>query len=401
MPLAGAGYGASQGLEQALDRRLREEIAQQQNEERKALLEQRKMEEANRVKEAEARQTFMQSQQARQDAQDILEQTAPGEITPDTAATLRKSPVGAARVTDRKIIQGVRPIAPGIGAMDESGPQSFNVLEPTQAQARQAHTDAEQASLVNGLSPQLKTIYNLKKIGIDLPAPKRDPIADHEAMAQIDAKYRRPEAGARTPQFVRMPDGSVKDLNGIAPAGAVPFDPVSARQADASGGRAAEGMRQYRDAMLNVVNGLLDDKGELRPSTASVVGSFEGAIPEGAFFDEGKQTALSGINRLQSLLNLEKLGEMKSQSRTGASGFGALSEKELAVLEAAASTLRNRRQGDVSYRDELRRIREELTKGGNAGANAGITAKADTLPKDDAAAAAQALIDKARAARKP
>lgn len=135
MPIAGAAAGANSALEQALDRRLREEIAQQQAEEAKATLAQRAIEEDRRAKEADAAQKFRQGQVDRQDAEDTYTHATPGDISPEMAASIRKSPGLAPLVTERKIIQGVRPIAPGIGAMDESGPQSFNVLEPTQAQA--------------------------------------------------------------------------------------------------------------------------------------------------------------------------------------------------------------------------------------------------------------------------
>lgn len=242
-------------------------------------------------------------------------------------------------------------------------------------QERQAETERQNAFVRDQASKPrpdpLVEYEGKKKIDqrYEKPAvikPERDPIADYEAKKKIDTKYARPVAGPRTPQFVRMPDGSVKDINGVAPQGAVPFDAVAERQqADkkAGGDRAVEAMRTYGDDMLSVINDMIDENGNLKPEVAGVVGGFDGARPEWAYGSEGSQKALAAINRLQGMLDLQRLGEMKAQSRTGASGFGALSEKELAVLEGSASTLRNRRQGDVSYGSELKRIRDAINSG--------------------------------------
>jgi len=146
--IAGAGYGASKALEEILGEQiLRAQMAQRQQE-AQALLAQRQTEESNRVSEAAENRTFRHSQQARQDADAILQDAAPGPISDVTAGILSRSPVASARVSQRKVLQGVRPIAGAMGAMDESGPQSFHVLEPTQAQAQQQH----KRTVIAGLS---------------------------------------------------------------------------------------------------------------------------------------------------------------------------------------------------------------------------------------------------------
>jgi hypothetical protein len=137
-----------------------------------------------------------------------------------------------------------------------------------------------------------------------------------------------------------------------------------AKQADVQKTRdnALNNMRSYGDDMLAVIGELIDEQGNLKPEAAGVIGTFEGAVPEGVMFDDKRQKALAAIKRLNSNLSIETLQRLKEQSRTGATGFGALTEKELAVVENARSTLGNRRQSEGSYGGELKRIRDEITR---------------------------------------
>lgn len=241
-----------------------------------------------------------------------------------------------------------------------------------------------------------------KTYTVTVPGPNGKPmkkiVGEKEMQAGVE-EYVEPKAPEKPDyEWVTNQDGVVRQvIKGHALPGEVPITAAgvqTGKQRQAADDRQAEGMRQYRSDMLNVVNRLIDEAGNLKPDVKGVIGGAQGAVPEGLFFGESSQEALSAINRLQGLLDLKKLGDLKSQSRTGATGFGQLSEKELAVLENAASTLRNRRQGEVSYASELRRIRDELSRAqGGPVNNPGISI-------GDPAAAAQALIDRARAGRK-
>lgn len=170
----------------------------------------------------------------------------------------------------------------------------------------------------------------------------------------------------RKPEWVQMPDGSFKDLNDVAPPGARPATPASAnQQADkaAAHDRALKSMKAYGDDMLSVIDRLIDEGGNLNPQIAGVIGGIQGARPEWAYLTEESQAALADIDRLQSMLNINTLRDMKEQSRTGATGFGSLTERELNVVESSASKLRRRRQGDAEYAAELKRLRDTLRAG--------------------------------------
>jgi hypothetical protein len=78
----------------------------------------------------------------------------------------------------------------------------------------------------------------------------------------------------------------------------------------------------------------------------------------------GSQAAgAAAIKRVKNRLTLNLIGEMKSQSRTGATGFGQLTGRELDLLEAAASKLDNLfLDEDTIVIPELMKIREKLQK---------------------------------------
>lgn len=133
-----SGFVAAR-MDEAIERRLREQIRRQQEQQAAAQL-------ALQVRQQEALEAdrradldYRQGQVARQDADALQGRLAPGPITPEQAGVLRKSPQTAGMVTPRKILEGVRPIVPGMSQMDASGPQDFSVLEPTQAQAEGAY----------------------------------------------------------------------------------------------------------------------------------------------------------------------------------------------------------------------------------------------------------------------
>lgn len=66
-------------------------------------------------------------------------------------------------------------------------------------------------------------------------------------------------------------------------------------------------------------------------------GAIEGRMPAG--LNTGKREWAKNYDFLESKNILNVLGDMKSQSRTGATGFGALNEKELAIIQNASMRL--------------------------------------------------------------
>ena len=79
-------------------------------------------------------------------------------------------------------------------------------------------------------------------------------------------------------------------------------------------------------------------------------------MPGASFFPGETSDASAALDRLQGRVVVDLLNEMKNQSRTGATGFGALSGPELKLLEDAASQLNSSLITDKRAAEELARI---------------------------------------------
>jgi len=152
MSIAFAGGGAAKALEEIIgEQMLRAQMAQRAQEaQAQQALERQRLAQNQQALEREG--AFRESQQLRQDTRDILNDAAPGEISPDIAGILSKTPQGQARISTRKVLQGVRPVAGAMGQMDESGPQQINVLEPTRQQAEDKYRKGRASDISKILS---------------------------------------------------------------------------------------------------------------------------------------------------------------------------------------------------------------------------------------------------------
>lgn len=142
----------------------------------------------------------------------------------------------------------------------------------------------------------------------------------------------------------------------------------------------AEGQKQLGLDILKEVDRLStqtpDKKGYALSSGAqSVVGGMRvpGVIAGLGLPGMGTQAdATAAIKALTSKLDVNLIRQMKSQSKTGATGFGALSERELNVLENAAAML-DTSQSEPQFLERLNDIRaaaQKLTQAGD-GASSG------------------------------
>jgi hypothetical protein len=187
------------------------------------------------------------------------------------------------------------------------------------------------------------------------PPPARDPIADHEAKARIDAKYRRPESGSarQQSQWVRMPDGSVVDINGVAPPGSKPYDAVAERSSQPA--NPAEAQDTAREAS-RLAQALLKHEG-----LGGAFGVVDAALPT---MRQSTADAESLRDSLTSLLTLENTGKLK----------GVLSNTDMQILRQASSSL-NAKMGDKAAKAELARIVEVMNKaaGGASGGPSPMT----------------------------
>jgi hypothetical protein len=138
-------------------------------------------------------------------------------------------------------------------------------------------------------------------------------------------------------------------------------------------------IRQHATDALSVLNDIseqqLDQNGnplrdkegnsieKLKTNTQNITG-FSGNIP--AFINDlnpNNSSARASIERLMSMLTLDRMQSLRAQSKTGSTGFGSnMNQKEFGTLISAASKLKTMNQSEPGYAKELGRVRTLLQK---------------------------------------
>jgi hypothetical protein len=364
--------GADEALEQVLDRRLKEAIRQQQERDQVA-----------------ARQL----QQQGIDLQRETLEAGKADRAADNALNLKRF-----GLEDLRYREGQAKEASEKATGEARASDIANVLKmpgmTQEEQLREAagpmlRSGADPLKVIAGLVPAKKPLHY-----VAVPGPDGRPVMKgftEEQMAQGVRQYEKPEKPTKAekvePLWVSI-GGKPVDLHGVAPPGSAPITASTNYQTevrDETNRKAVNAMKTYGDDMIDVIGSLLDEKGELKPDAKGVIGGWQGLWPEGTYLGEKSQDALTAISRLQKMLDINQLRELKAQSRTGATGFGALSAPELAIIEGAASKLGNRRQSEAVYKEELQRIlgvllknREGASESSGGGGGGGGAPKTET-----------------------
>lgn len=119
-----------------------------------------------------------------------------------------------------------------------------------------------------------------------------------------------------------------------------------------------QSVKAKAESAMELMNQLLDDKEQLTSEAQYAVGksSIGNFIPTTPMYSGSTK-----IDRLKNNQILDLIGEMKAQSKTGATGFGAMNLRELGVLEKAASML-DTGLDEETFRKELVRIKTKLNE---------------------------------------
>lgn len=91
------------------------------------------------------------------------------------------------------------------------------------------------------------------------------------------------------------------------------------------------------------------------PGLSKITGKFAG-LGAAKLVDQDAINAQASIDNLVSQTAMQTLQAARTGSTNGATGFGALSEKELALVENAVTNLRNQRQDTDTYKKNLQTI---------------------------------------------
>ena len=175
---------------------------------------------------------------------------------------------------------------------------------------------------------------------------------------------------------------------------------LSARSAKASVEDTMQEVVGYTDDYGRKVEGLLDEKGNLNPRVKSIAGANYGKVTR---YIPGSDAAnaQAQLDRLRDRLIVDLIGEMKSQSRTGATGFGQLSENELALIRSAAAKL-SLNQSPLELENAIRAVKKKLDLyRANADAQLGGVASRRTRRDAGAPGAAPSAAPAAPAAAAP
>lgn len=290
-------------------------------------------------------------------AKDIVEMAGANEqITPETKAMLEEAGFGG-RVESR-----FTPGTPGIGvlAVDEL-PADAKVGES--AEMLKPGFRFEQARAAEGARADLEKEKAAERAKIE--AERAVERTDRD---QLNRELRATIAGgqqgiAREGLQLRQDIQAGKDADKATA--------MKAKRASALG---------IADSMKSAINDLvsIDEQGAatLKPGTAKMVGGsrISPGLPEfmggsgllpGVLSEKvpGSTTADSraALQQLVGQRVVELMREMKSQSSTGATGFGALSEKELALLQAASARLQTA-QSDEAFTKAIMEVNTLVDK---------------------------------------
>jgi len=183
--------------------------------------------------------------------------------------------------------------------------------------------------------------------------------------------YVNPATGARftgrdTPSGIANVDtgavvpGAIKWVR--ADNGPKPDDPrkelLQQQQQQARAKVTADAMDKELDRLMSM--NAETKKYELTPSAKTVVGIGFGRLGRLAGDIFGSD-ALRAIEGLTSQRVLQEIQEMKQQSRTGATGLGQITERELQILENASALL-NTAQSEEQFLERLQSIKAAVTK---------------------------------------
>lgn len=195
---------------------------------------------------------------------------------------------------------------------------------------------------------------------------------DEQIRLERERARLRPTAGsgpsADILPLARMVAASPGVLQGVNPTmvgqvmNAIASDDTLRRQYDDT--RMAP-IRTNASNLLSAVDKLVSvgpsGKGALTPGAEALFGEFTPASARGFIPGQNATDAYAALQQVMGRQVLDLIGQMKEQSRTGATGFGALSTRELDVLQSAATKLTNRLSHEGAL-EELMSIRNALLK---------------------------------------
>lgn len=376
--IAGAGFGAAKALEEILgEQMLRAQMAERER--------------AARAQEALERQRLLQNQQA---------------METESGQRQQQIDLQAGDRRERQNITGVRRM------LGEAIVQRQGAISPDDRRGLAA------LQIEAGDEPTLLNEPKVQRFPVTTRGAKGEPIrkllTEDELAAGVE-EYREPKSGPQPEHEWVMRGGKpVQIRKGTAQPGDAPYDAVASRQKDGQQETHPYTIEHSRNVIRKIDDliGKDDDpatpENEAKPNrvnwrTSGVVGNVlsSSMVP----WQTKAKDVDAELFSLASELAITALQKMREASKTGGA-VGNVALGEMQMMQNAQAAIRLD-QSPENLRRQLGIIRsseqtflDALERESNSRMNRGITVDASSLP-DEATAAANALIERARKSRKP
>jgi hypothetical protein len=311
-----------------------------------------------RIAEAQAQQQKdLEQEREFRRASTISENALPGDpIGDDTRAVLERQGYGGTMRTlpaqpaseGYGVLESLEQPAPGTGVLAKTPPPG--ILQPAQPER----------TIARGGSKYLAARTAAEERAAQ--AAETEAGRNERAQAEEAGRNERAEAQRRLSELIaRMHAGNSAETTELRNEllriqSAMASDKLETTRTERT--KAEERAKQASGATVDVIKELADvgpdGKLQLKPGAANLFG-VRNPLAEWIPGSE-TATAKAALERLKSRVALDLIAEMKSQSRTGATGFGAMNERELALLEHGASQLGSSRMSREAALAELQRI---------------------------------------------
>lgn len=186
--------------------------------------------------------------------------------------------------------------------------------------------------------------YSTRPTNVPVPLPQQKAQAD---ITQSGASAAQSTASAKRTEAL-LP---AEQRQGLAQAIKAEAEAEEVKRAAEEAEKARERAKQFRVMDLE---GLLYNVQQARKNIGFLSTRAPGQILQGVWGTSSRDLA-SSLQGVKAPIVLEKLKEAKSQSQTGASGFGALSDKELGLLAGAIANV-DQSQSPEQLMENLNRV---------------------------------------------
>lgn len=340
LSLAGAAGGAAQGLEKLLAARQLEAYRHAQMQMLQAELAQRAQAEANRTGVAQA-QVGLQQREFAANEQERGRVATRQQSQDDIAATARRQ-VENQRGVRSKILEGLLqkttdPRTAQLMAAGEGVEIPSDVLDPERATRAQTARDER-------LHQQRLAQIGAERAETRPPAAPGTTDPGMQALAELTAR------SGQLPEGTPTQSGAIMQHMATNPALLAQYEQT--RMAP---------IRAQAQTMLSAVDDLLTKEGALTPGARALFGEMTPVFARNLSVRPGPVAANASLRQIIGQRVVDLIREMKSQSQTGATGFGQLNRAELDIILASATRL-TQRLPEAAAQQELATLREKFSK---------------------------------------